>query len=520
MSTAFYPTNMRQQSSGGYSNHSTKENMAYVTWKGRGLFSNPTGIRATHIRPLTNNDPGNMFPTGFGLPRPIKHYRKGKTIAFTNEIEPVNEQINYNLNRAVRSSLGTTVGGNIGGGVIADVIDAPGLFVIKENTLINTDQEKCKDCNGIPIVSDWMPINNLSEKPEPNVTNGILCCNQQRKAIRRALPTNTKLSKNYFQTTYMYLQNRCQTFQQRQFNFKTGPVNKEVEKLFLAYPFVTAKILEYAKPGDPLSIANLYVAQCNPNFTIDYSIELGFVSSLSNQLLKDGLITQEQYDMLINLSVQPFLTSLKSILTPEQYTKVINYIFYSATVSAYSLSPSSPKGCSQVYYKPNNPQFATQGGVSSSTRILKLNVDTISTAAARAKTRNIYASDDPQLSYVYKDKVPQCQSQTYIGNPFFFQGQHQNKVSCVNTFNIKPLCYTVDGNYTVSSNDKYNTIITLTEDVNITFNVPVEIYYQIYSGSTIVDKDTVSRVPGKYFIPAGTLGTLGFSIKISFNISC
>lgn len=436
MSTAFYPTNMRQQSSSGYSNKSTKENMAYVSWKGNGLFSNPTGIRPTHIRPLTNKDYGNVFPTGFGLPRPIKHYRKGKTIAFSNANANTNANninaVNYNLNRAVRSSLGTTVGGNIGGGVISDLIDAPGSFVIKENTPINTDAEKCKDCNGVPIVSDWMPINNLSEKPQPNVTNGILCCNQQRKAVRRTLPTNTKLSKTYYQTTYMYLQNRCQTFQQRQFNFKTGPINKEVEKLFLAYPFVTAKILEYAKPGDPLSIANYYVAQCNPNFIIDQSIELGFVSLLSNQLLKDGYITQEEYNMLVEniTSIQSFLTSLKNILTPEQYAKVVNYIYYSAA-SISALSPSSPKGCSRVYYKPNNPQYATQGAVSSSSRILKLNVDTISTAAALSRNYNNYATSNPEMAYVYKDKVPQCQKQTYNGNPFFFQGQHQNKVSCV-----------------------------------------------------------------------------------------
>lgn len=426
MSTAFYPTNMRQQSSSGYSNNSTKENMAYVSWKGRGLFSNPIGIRPTHIRPLTNKDYGNVFPTGFGLPRPIKHYRKGKTIALFND-PAYNPEINYNLNRAVKSSLGTTVGGNIGGGVIGDLIDTPGSVVIKENTPVNTDQEKCKDCNGVPIVSDWMPINNLSEKPEPNVTNGLLCCNQQRKAIRRTLPTNTKLSKNYYQTTYMYLQNRCQTFQQRQFNFKTGPINKEIEKLFLAYPFVTAKMLEYAKPGDPLSIANFYVAQCNPNFIIDYSLELGFVSLLSNQLLKEGLITQEEYDILANSPIQTFLSSLKDILTQEQYAKVINYIYYTATVAS---TPSSPKGCSQVYYKPNNPQYATQGGVSSSTRILKLNVDTISTAAALSRNYNNYSTSNSDMSYVYKDKVPQCQRQTYIGNPFFFQGQRQNKISC------------------------------------------------------------------------------------------
>ena len=427
MSTAFYPTNMRRQSSSGYSNNSTKENMAYVSWKGQGVFSNPIGIRSTHIRPLTNNDPGNMFPTGFGLPRPIKHYRKGKTIANLTDME--NNLISYNLNRAVKSSLGTTLGGNVGGGVISDLIDTPGSVIMKENSLINTDAEKCRDCNGVPIVSDWMPINNLTEKPQPNVTNGLLCCNQQRKAIRRTLPTNTKLSKNYYQTTYMYLQNRCQTFQQRQFNFKTGPINKEVEKLFLTYPFITAKMLEYAKPGDPLSIANLYVAQCNPNFIIDYSVELEFVSLLAKTLLNNTLITQEEYNVLANASIQSCLSLLKNMLTTEQYAKVVDYIYYTAA----ALNPSNGiKGCSQVYYKPNNPQYATQGAVSSSARILKLNVDTISTAAALSRNYNNYASSNPEMSYVYKDKVPQCQRQTYIGNPFFFQGQHQNKLSCVN----------------------------------------------------------------------------------------
>jgi hypothetical protein len=94
--------------------------------------------------------------------------------------------------------------------------------------------------------------------------------------------------------------------------------------------------------------------------------------------------------------------------------------------------PSNPKGCSQVYYKPNNPQFAQQGGVSSSTRTLKLNVDTITTSAARnRRLRSSNASSaSPNLSFIYKDKVPQCQAQTYTGNPFFFQGQHQNKLIC------------------------------------------------------------------------------------------
>ena len=455
MSTAFYPTNMRQQSSGGYSNKSTLENIPYVPWKGSGIFSNPVGVTATHIRPLTNNDPGNIFPTGFGLPRPIKHYRKGTVIPINIDLklretpEDIEKMlIAYNLNRAVKTSIGTSLGGGNGGtGLISQMIDMPGSFIVKDNGIdldsgtIGLPQKNdgqnidagCKNCNGVGIVSSWMPINNLTEKPEPNVTNPLLCCNQQRKARQRVLPSNTNVKKNYYQTTYMYLYNRCQTFQQRQFNFVSGPVDKQILRLFLAYPFVTAKILEYSKPGDPLAIINQYVAQCNPNFTVEKAVEIGFVNSLSKSLLETRFITEDEYNTLIGespLSVETFISSLQTILTNEQYKIVIDYL-YQLAANPYNGSvvsgPSNPKGCSQVYYKPNNPQFAKQGGVSSSTRTLKLTVDTINTAAYKNRaTENQYGLN----SNIYKDKVPPCQPQTYTGNPFFFQGQRQNKLIC------------------------------------------------------------------------------------------
>jgi hypothetical protein len=34
------------------------------------------------------------------------------------------------------------------------------------------------------------------------------------------------------------------------------------------------------------------------------------------------------------------------------------------------------------------------------------------------------------VPFIYKLKTPACQAQTFIGNPFFFQGQHQNKKIC------------------------------------------------------------------------------------------
>ncbi len=460
MSTAFYPTNMRHQSSSGYSNKSTLENIPYVSWKGSGIFSNPVGVTASHIRPLTNNDPGNIFPTGFGLARPLKQYRKGTVIPINFEKQSLTTDVEkaliaYNVNRSVKTSIGSSLGGGNGGtGLISQMIDMPGSFIVKENGLedefVNDIDAECKNCNGVGIVSDWMPINNLTEKPEPNVTNNLLCCNQQKKAYQRVLPTNTNVKKNYYQTTYMYLYNRCQTFQQRQFNFISGPIDKKIEKLFVAYPFVTAKILEYSKPGDPLSIINLYVAQCNPNFTVEKGAEIGFVSYLLKALLDVGFISQEEYDSLSvsDMSVQIFIKSLQNILTKEEYQKVIDYL-YQLAANPYNGSfiggPSNPKGCSQVYYKPNNPQFAKQGGVSSSTRTLKLTVDTINSVAY--KQRKLKSGNPPNIAtaiqygfnpntpYIYKDKVSPCQPQTYIGNPFFFSGQHQNKLICQNKTN-------------------------------------------------------------------------------------
>jgi hypothetical protein len=381
-------------------------------------------------------DPGNVFPTGFGLPRPIKHYRKGTVIPIKFNVLTLNpanpgqyiEQnlIEYNVNRAVKSSIASSLGGGSGGtGIISQMIDMPGSFIVKDNgTTLNEKSDldvsidaECKSCNGVGIVSDWYPINNLSEKPQPNV------------------------KKNYFQTTYMYLYNRCQTFQQRQFNFIAGIIDPKVLEAIKLNPLIGRTIIEYTKPGDPLSNYNYYVAQCNPNFTIERGAQLAFIDSLGKSLLNANFISQENYKMAIeSVSIQDFLNKLKGILNKDQYAVLIAYLYQLSTDpnnTAILTGPTNTKGCSRVYYKPNNPQYATQGGVSSSTRILKLNVDTISTAAARQrKLRGASASSSSgNTSFIYKDKVPQCQAQTYIGNPFFFQGQRQNKLSCTTRTN-------------------------------------------------------------------------------------
>lgn len=368
MSSAFYPLGMNS-----WNNRLPQG--GYKTWKGSGSYQNPIGVTSTNIRPLTNNDYGNVFPTGFGLPRPMKHYRKGTVTSMKNETN--DELIKYNLDRNVKSSVGASLSGGSGGlGMIAQVIDNPGATSIKENLTVNS-QEVCKTCDGIKVVSDWYPINNLTEKPQENVTNPILCCNQQRKAKRRVLGANTNLKKNYFQTTYMYLYNRCQTFQQREFNFLNGPINSHVAQLISDNPNLAYELLTNVKPGEPLSIYNQYVAQCNPNFTVQQGLELNFIEVVSGSLLNNGYVTMDEYNQLTeSKNISSFLKSIKKYINEDIYNNII-YDF--EEISKETLT--NLKGCSQVYYKPNNPQFANQGAVSSSTRILKLNVDTISTNA-------------------------------------------------------------------------------------------------------------------------------------------
>ena len=424
MSSAFYPQGMKSW-------NNTSHQGGYKTWKGKGVFSNPVGITATHVRPLTNNDMGNIFPTGFGLPRPIKHFRKGTVIPVHADISDLNDaqkkQIDYNINRAVKSSIGSSLGGGNGGtGLISQLIDTPGSFSIKNNSspLVNIDAD-CKTCQGVGLVSDWQPIINLTEKPQLDVTNPLLCCNQQRKARQRVLPTSTNVKKNYYQTNYMYLYNRCQTFEQREFNFVSGQIDPSILSIIKKYPFVNEKLLEHAKPGSPLSLVNLYVAQCNPNVTIEQGVEVAFIIAITNSMIQKSLMTQPQYALLLQnnpSSIQEFVNFLKTNLPADKSELAIAYLYEIAS-NPYNGSilsgPSNTKGCKQVYYKPNNPQYAKQGSVSSSTRILKLNVDTISTNAAKNRLQNL------------KAKTPAaCNPATYTGNPFFFQGQHQNSKIC------------------------------------------------------------------------------------------
>jgi hypothetical protein len=84
--------------------------------------------------------------------------------------------------------------------------------------------------------------------------------------------------------------------------------------------------------------------------------------------------------------------------------KVIDSANDSGIDESLALNGAS-NGCKVVVYKPNNYQYAQQGAVSSSARMLRLNVNTINTNLASIKK--------PIHNIVYKNKTPACDTSLY-----------------------------------------------------------------------------------------------------------
>ena len=362
MSSAFYPLGMKS-----YNNHTPQG--GYQSWKGIGPFRTPMGITSTNIRPLTNNDTGNIFPTGHGLPRPLKHYRKGSLPPnpYLAELQQTNERVAFNLDRRVKSS---------NDGLIRQLIDNPGAVSMKNPSLTSDPsiQSNCDLCQGTAVFGDLIPVTSLTETPQPEQITGNLCCNNERKAIRSVLPNPTKLSKNYYQTTYAKLYNRCKTFDQNQTAYS-------ISNVFIAYPQYTAAFIRKIKPGSPLALKldYQYVGQCNPNGVVEKASETDFIVAISDYLLDEGLITQQQMEDLSALSISEFIKSALEIIPEGQYTLMVNYIYKMASELA------NDKTCSKVISKPNNYKYSKQGAVTAGDRLLRLNVETINKNLSQIK---------------------------------------------------------------------------------------------------------------------------------------
>lgn len=147
------------------------------------------------IRPFTNKDYSNTSTSGFGLPRPLKHYRLGRYRNAINSYAPK---------------------------IIRQTIDVPGGY------LANPALQNDANCNGANIIVESNAVSNHTETPQSNTQTKIWSCNGEKKAHTRVLPTSSNLHDNsinadiantYYSQLQQYRKNRCQTYDQRVFNF-------------------------------------------------------------------------------------------------------------------------------------------------------------------------------------------------------------------------------------------------------------------------------------------------------------
>jgi hypothetical protein len=419
MATAFYPQGMHS-----YNNSLTAPFTApYRTWKGTGLYSNPVGITAGNIRPLTNKDYTNIAVYKKGAARPIKRQFRKQTLTqvpytIVNPNNP-NQYITVPQNRATRSAAGLE---NKTGGLIGQLMDRPGGYSVKENKIDEVNESlkadlDCKNCTGISVVTNYYPQYFLTNNPLPVCTNPQNCCNEPRKALLRVRPASTNLKKNYFTTLQQYRENRCNTYEQKAFNFKTENDYLTDAALLKNNPNITAKMLANAKPGSPLTLLNTYVGNCYPNTGLSTYSQVELVAMSFQILNNNGVFSNDDVTNFYNLKIATlqefvwFISSLKSG-NSEQAA----YLFKNFITNPYigmSLSgPSNPNLCKLAVYKPSNPQFAVQGAVSSSARTLKLTVATIRTAVSDTRSGSNNAilnfGKPGNVPFIYKSKVEKC----------------------------------------------------------------------------------------------------------------
>jgi hypothetical protein len=161
-------------------------------------------------------------------------------------------------------------------------------------------------------------------------------------------------------------------------------------------------------------------------------------------MLNENIITSSQVTEFnstgIN-SIQGFFDWIQGLPTGQKESALVVFeVFINNPYSGMPPSgPTNPVGCQLTVYKPNNYQFAKQGSVSSSTRLLKLNVDTISTNAASIQNYNntgqflvtanqLYTGDANNSNNLLKNKAPSCNTPWPLN--FSQSGQYQNKKFC------------------------------------------------------------------------------------------
>jgi hypothetical protein len=414
---------------------------AYSSWKANGPYSYPAGITSGRVRPLTNKDYTNNVVYKHGSTRPQKWaHRIGtqtRIPSHTYKVDPNNPNSYVIVPTIDQPRIAKS---NASLALVSQLNDFPGRYSVKHNNTLDEKSEilqadkACNDCTGVAMVADFKPSPFLTNNPQPVCVSPNFCCNEQKKALLRVRPASTNLKKNYFTTLQQYRENRCQTYDQRIFNFQTPISEAAAYAIQQNNPYVTPGMIKNAKPGSALATENTYNANCYPNtgntFTNEQIIMIGF-----NMINKAGLFTEQDilafYASNIQTSIADFIQFLSTIQSgngQEAIALFDGFLTNPYLNNTYLTGPSNSMNCKRVVYKPSNPQFAVQGGVSSSARTLKLGLTTIEKAVYEQNKQldYIYSGGNPQAPFIYKSKVPACNP----GIPLIFSQITKNPKTC------------------------------------------------------------------------------------------
>jgi hypothetical protein len=356
----------------------TSEQHPYQTWKGEKPYSNPIGTYSGHVRPLTNKDYTHSVPYKAGLARPIKHYRRGSVPANYYSSVPAYD------GRTVRSS-----GRNIQ--LVGDMQEK-----ISGYTITDTPQDCCND---FTVISAWQHTPDNTIVPKASGENCLMCCNAEKNARDRVRGvTGVHSKKNYFNNKKDLMYNRCQTYNQRSFQFRRGS-------------------------------NGLFVGQCKPDMSLLYERE-GMMLALAilNKLLENKWIDADTLTMIQTTSttMQEFMSNIRSLNLNQDQLEVLEAVkcqFVSRLdMGKVFAADVNRKNCAQVYYKPSNAQFATQGGVSSSSQIARVKAMATNLEYRTNVTGAI--SGNPANEFIYKNKAlpgyvskQKCSSLCFVSDP-------------------------------------------------------------------------------------------------------
>jgi hypothetical protein len=288
------------------------------------------GIAHGNVYPQKNNDPRNNAPYKIARnARPLKHYRKGTLV------QP-----------------GTTVTSSKN--LISALMDKPGAYMERTDACIRENSQ---------IITNIGGPNDLTFNPEPATQTKELCCNAERKSKQMVLPTSTNLKDNYYVSSSQYLRNRCNTYDQKAFNFVSSN-------------FSQAALTK-----------NGYIVDGNPNIIINNNSTLSMMDRLAKVLFQKGIITQEEYEQYIDdriTDLNAFIAFLNTVENWEQAVATVKTSLSKVGITVNSHAMMNTNKCKVAIYKKNNPQFAAQGSVPSSAKIHKLHDTTISSTVYRA----------------------------------------------------------------------------------------------------------------------------------------